>query len=243
MIATDHTVLGMFCIVIILVLVDLVLAVPSDIVYMFLPSHLFIIVETLHSKEWCFLKYIVYFKDVDAYIKTLTTAQPRLFVRQGNDDGDDVQYGSWDDFSKIRKLPSTKKRAMATRLILKQKIKLDSKTVQNVQKLREEEEHEEYEEYFEKSSTCCNVGNTCCRNVYKQKISKEIPGFKKLVLVCHKESKPFWMHRLFFFAVTLLLLGWPYRWFFRYKAKLVKFKLVKKISMLTNVYSMPVTDI
>lgn len=232
--------IGMIITAVLIVLIDIFIRkVPVDILYLFFPSYLLVTIETFHSKEWHFLKFVVYFKDVESYVRTLTTARPQVFLR----DDDEFHYGSWDDFSKIQKLPATKKRAVATRLVLKQNIQLDADTVDGVKKQRQQEIEEGFDELnsYDKANVC--IGKCCCGVFPGQKITKEIPGFKKFVLVCHRDTKPFWIKKTFFVIMTMLLLGWPYRWFFQGKVKLVKFKLKKKISMFTGVYSMPVTDI
>lgn len=230
----------MFVAAILIVLINLIIVdVPVDILWFFIPSHLFIFLETLNSKEWSLLKSIRYCKNIETYVETLTSSQPQVFLRKRSDD--EIQYGSWEDFSKIHKLPSVKKNTVATCLDLKQKITLDTDSKESLKKMQEEESEDECDGNGGNLNHYTRIG--CCKAANSRRISKQIPGFVKSVLICHKDTRPIWLYRVFFFVMALIFLGWPYRWFFKYKVKYVKFKLVKKISMFTNVYPMQFTDI
>lgn len=177
------------------------------------PPEIVMIVECYHYET---RTRVVYYTDangnsqsrIETYTEKVTT-----FVDQ-----DEFSFGSWVDVSK-REMPPLGYASLT-------RVKIDPCILFGDQ--------ETADDYTSQVSEM--IERNRHRDVFTDYSAKrQIPGLKKRFSTYVDLSvRPWWIRRLYFWIATLLMMSWPYRWFFRAKTSKTYYILKKKMYKSTT---------
>ena len=177
------------------------------------PPEIVMIVECYHYET---RTRVVYYTDangnsqsrIETYTEKVTT-----FVDQ-----DEFSFGSWVDVSK-REMPPLGYASLT-------RVKIDPCIL-----FGDQETADDY---------TSQVSEMIDRNRYRDVFTdysakRQIPGLqKRFSTYVDLNVRPWWIRRLYFWIATLLMMSWPYRWFFRAKTSKTYYILKKKMYKSTT---------
>ena len=177
------------------------------------PPEIVMIVECYHYET---RTRVVYYTDangntqsrIETYTEKVTT-----FVDQ-----DEFSFGSWVDVSK-REMPPLGYASLT-------RVKIDPCILFGDQ--------ETADDYTSQVSEM--IDRNRHRDVFTDYSAKrQIPGLQKRISTyVDLNVRPWWIRRLYFWIATLLMMSWPYRWFFRAKTSKTYYILKKKMYKSTT---------
>ena len=159
---------------------------------------------------------LVYYTDAQGYPQSRTeryTERVTTFVDQ-----DEFSFGSWVDVSK-REMPPLGYASLT-------RVKIDPCIL-----FGDQETADDY---------TSQVSEMIERNKYRDAFTeysakRQIPGLqKRFSTYVDLNVRPWWIRTLYFWIATLLMMSWPYRWFFRAKTSKTYYILKKKMYKSTT---------
>ncbi|XP_044184969.1 LOW QUALITY PROTEIN: uncharacterized protein LOC114956697 [Acropora millepora] len=172
------------------------------------PPEIVMIVECYHYET---RTRVVYYTDVNGNLQSRIetyTEKVTTFVDQ-----DEFSFGSWVDVSK-REMPPIGYASLT-------RVKIDPCIL-----FGDQETADDY---------TSQVSEMIERNKYRDAFTeysakRQIPGLKKrFSTYVDLNVRPWWIRTLYFWIATLLMMSWPYRWFFRAKTSKTYYILKKKM--------------
>ncbi|XP_044184964.1 uncharacterized protein LOC122965078 [Acropora millepora] len=177
------------------------------------PPEIVMIVECYHYET---RTRVVYYTDANGNSQSRTetyTEKVTTFVDQ-----DEFSFGSWVDVSK-REMPPIGYASLT-------RVKIDPSILFGDQ--------ETADDYTSQVSEM--IERNRHRDVFTDySANRQIPGLKKRFSTYVDLSvRPWWIRTLYFWIATLLMMSWPYRWFFRAKTSKTYYILKKKMYKSTT---------